>query len=422
MPSPYNHKSHFYLVDINDKGTALIKLRVSNRCKQVDLYTGYVCDVAKWDKGKEKVKQGAKLSNGLSYDVINDKLAELLDFIKDYFNQCAQRSELPDLSDLKIRFNKKYKSNDKEHSNEFRCLFERFIKEKADEKSWSAAYVEAMNRTKDSLLKYKPDASLRTLSSSFMNGYMQYLAETMWNDRIKKELWNLKYFVNWAEIRGYEINNEYKLFEPTLPSSHIAVKYLEIEELKRIIELDLTEQPAMERVRDIFIFQCFTGLRVSDVKLLKKENFEKRKDGRWWIDIETKKDKDRVSFILPKQAVSIYEKYSKNEYEGGYLLPTISDVKYNKHLKTLGKLAHIDGDWVDKHYKLNKLYETRSPKSDISSHEARRTFITTAMNLGISLDVVSKITSHSEIEEMKPYATASIRGKETLADAFDGEF
>ena len=70
---------------------------------------------------------------------------------------------------------------------------------------------------------------------------------------------------------------------------------------------------------------------------------------------------------------------------------------FYKHLKELGKLAELKGEWIDYQCKLDKVEEVKTPKSDLTSHTARRTFVVTALNEGVELDLIAQITSHSDI-------------------------
>lgn len=67
---------------------------------------------------------------------------------------------------------------------------------------------------------------------------------------------------------------------------------------------------ALQQTRDIFLFQCFTALRVSDLKKLKKYHIKRIDDRVYSIKILTKKDMDRVGYKFPNPASTIYERYS----------------------------------------------------------------------------------------------------------------
>ena len=74
---------------------------------------------------------------------------------------------------------------------------------------------------------------------------------------------------------------------------------------------------------------------------------------------------------------------------------------------------------LDYEYRLNEEIIIRTPKHKLSSHTARRTFIVTAMNEGVSLDIIALITSHADIEGMKKYIKANRRGTDAVIDAID---
>ena len=156
-----------------------------------------------------------------------------------------------------------------------------------------------------------------------------------------------------------------------------------------------------------------------DIKQLKHDNIREVEDGKYEIDILTKKDKDRIPFPLSKVATRIYEKYKDNLYDNGVVFPVISNQKYNDHLKELGKLAQLQGEWIDYQYKLDKVEEVKTPKADLTSHTARRTFVVTALNEGVELDLIAQITSHSDVEVMRPYIASTRKGKQKVVDALD---
>lgn len=147
-----------------------------------------------------------------------------------------------------------------------------------------------------------------------------------------------------------------------------------------------------------FVFQCFTALRYSDIKRLKH---------------------DRIPFPLAKTATRIYKKYKDNLYDNGVVFPIISNQKYNDHLKKLGKLAELKGEWIDYQYKLDKVEEVKTPKTELTSHTARRTFVVTALNEGVELDLIAQITSHSDFDNMRPYIASTRKGKQKVIDALD---
>ena len=152
---------------------------------------------------------------------------------------------------------------------------------------------------------------------------------------------------------------------------------------------------------------------------MKRDNIKVDPKGNYIIDLVTEKDDDRVTYRLPNRAVAIYKKYQDYVYEGNVAFPTISNQKYNEHLKELGKAANLQGEWIDYEYRLNEKIVVKIPKSDLTTHTARRTFVVTAVNEGVDLELIALITSHSALATMKPYIKANRRGSDLVIDAIN---
>jgi integrase len=229
----------------------------------------------------------------------------------------------------------------------------------------------------------------------------------------------LKSFIKWAKSKHYAVNEDFATYNPKLLTAQKQVRYLELDELEKIYNLNLADNEALDCTRDFFLFQCYTGLRYSDLKQLKRTNVYRDKRGKYFIRLLTEKDNDVINFQLAKRAVEIYKKYVVLSLPEGLLLPVLSNQKYNEHLKDLGKIAGLTGEWVDYEYRLQEKIEVRVPKCDLSSHTARRTFIVTALNEGVSTDLIMLITGHSDYNVMRPYIKANLKGTSSVIDALD---
>ncbi|UGU15955.1 site-specific integrase [Sinomicrobium kalidii] len=120
----------------------------------------------------------------------------------------------------------------------------------------------------------------------------------------------------------------------------------------------------MERVRDIFVFSCYTGLAYIDVMELTKDRILKGINGNLWIHTKRAKTNETVKILLLPKAKEIVQKYkdSPESVAKGLLLPLYANQKMNSYLKTIMKICEI-------------------PKS-ITFHSARHTFATTFRNFG----------------------------------------
>lgn len=401
----------------NEINNSSVIIRVSFQSKRAELYTGFVCDKKRWNQNQGRIKNGSKI-NGVEYQVINKKLQEMESFVDVYFNDSAYRSVQPSLSDLKQRFIYKFKRTNEQMSDEFFFLFDKFIAEQSQQKGWQKSMIDGFVRLKNLIKEFNPNISFADLTVNTMDGIKLKLSETMFNEALIKNLSCFKQFVNWANGKGYKVHEEFFSYAPKLPKSKIAVKYLTREEVEKVYNLELEPFTTIDIVRDAFIFQCYTALRYSDVSALKRVNIIKTEEG-YELDLLTEKDDDRVRYPLSSIASKIYEKYAKYEYVDEKVFPLVSNQKYNKHLKEIGKMAELEGEWVSYQYRLNEKIVVKIPKANLCSHTARRTFITLATEAGVSLDLISQITSHSEVTAMKPYIATTKAGVKKVIDALD---
>lgn len=153
----------------------------------------------------------------------------------------------------------------------------------------------------------------------------------------------------------------------------------------------LTAAKAVQR--DIFIFQCYAGCRVSDLYALTYANIS---DG-WLVYTPQKTSRELARVVevpLSPSALAIVERY-KGVDKHNRLLPFISDVKYNAAIRSILKTAGVDRTimWRDPKTGVSKprpLYEVAS------SHLARRTFAQAAYAATGDKRLTASMTGHSE--------------------------
>ena len=151
----------------------------------------------------------------------------------------------------------------------------------------------------------------------------------------------------------------------------------------------------LARVRDLFVFQCFTGVRYSDIENLSWNDI---KNSTW--SLRTQKTKDIIQIPLSSYALSILARYK----EWDVPLPVISNQKMNKYLKELCKIAKINDKIKVVQYRGNERIEKTFKKYEvIGSHTARRTFISLSLRKGMKPDVIMAITGHKTYRMMQKY-------------------
>ena len=157
----------------------------------------------------------------------------------------------------------------------------------------------------------------------------------------------------------------------------------------------------MQKVRDVFVFGCATGLRYSDYSRINKSNI---RNGQ--IFINTQKQKSNLGVPLNNYSRSILEKYEYN-------LPVISPQKFREYIKEACEAVGMKDIVVKTSFIGNKRIEQKIKRHDmISTHTARRTFITISLEKGMRPDIVMSITGHKSYSSFKKYIKLSDKVRE----------
>ena len=378
---------------------------------------------SQWNEQKECVKQGKRVGNIL-YTELNKRLKDEEQFIIDYFDSCMIKEVEPSMSELKKRFNDTFNSRDSRSGEEFYYYFDQFIETQSKSRAWNQSMIDKYKRIEKGLQANFPILKFSDLSVNMMQKILEGWSKGLdgqgtFNDHISATLSCFRSFVTWAKLKGCIVNEEFFAFRPKLRPAIIEPRFLTVNEVKQISDLDLSQSDSLDMVRDFFLFQCGTALRYSDLKKLKKSDIILHNDGRYHIKIVTQKNKKPVNFPISMDAQKIYLKYKDIPYPNNVAFPVISNQKYNEHLKTLGERAGLTGEWVDHQWRLDKEFEIRHSKKDLGTHVARRTFISTAINEGVLPELIALVTSHSDLKEMAPYIGLSPSGAIKVTNAID---
>jgi integrase len=205
----------------------------------------------------------------------------------------------------------------------------------------------------------------------------------------------LQRFFSWAIIDQKQRNVEVTIKNPFTDFTITPELYgtpIVMQKKERDLLFDFVfDNDRYSKVRDIFIFQCYCGSRVSDLMNLTKNNLHG--DTLRYVPQKTAKESMRtVEIPLNKKAIHILNRYNDPE---GYLLPRMSDVEINRTLKYVFETAELD-----------RLVEHLNPKTELiefvplhkvaTTHLARRTFAGLMYASGQKDDVIASMTGHSE--------------------------
>lgn len=352
----------------NSKNEMPLMLRLSYDRKRVDKSTGYFVSSANWNVVKQKVKGHDQVSveinnwiNSVKAKVIMISRQEEEVHLPTILNKLfAKAHEEPTLLQVFREHNAKMKER---IGNGYRfSTYEKYV--------FALDKIEAFMKQK---LKVD-DMYLKDLKVDFIIDFDHYLRvhdHNQHNTAVKYCL-NLKKVINEAVLKGIMRDNPFQSYKTVYKDTPQV--YLQYDEVVFLENFDLKKGNHI-LVRDLFLFQCYTGLAYTDLTTLSKKDFSVDEKGRMWI-IKQRQKTGIVSYIpLLPRAKEILERYQNNLQQKNGLFPFYSIQKYNQYLGEIGDLAGFD--------------------KKLSSHVGRRTFGNIALAKGISINVISKILGHS---------------------------
>ena len=227
---------------------------------------------------------------------------------------------------------------------------------------------------------------LSEVNNKFITGfdfYLKTVAKCQHNSSMK-HIKALKKVIRIGLANDYIRKDPFVSYRIT--QKNVEREYLTQAEIDTIISKEINIQ-RLDVIRDLFIFECYTGLAYKDLEALKKENIEIGIDGHKWIVI--RRGKTGVTCRIPIFPVSesIIKKYAAHVEVliSGKLLPVPSNQKMNAYLKELASICGID--------------------KDLHTHLARHTYATTVtLSNGIPIETVSKLLGHRKMQTTQIYA------------------
>jgi len=226
------------------------------------------------------------------------------------------------------------------------------------------------------------DIKLKDIKHNFLTDFETYLRieGNCQTNTIGRNMRLLKKIINIAKNNGWIIADPYANYK--IHFEKVDRGYLTEEEIKAIIEKDFSID-RIEKVRDIFIFSCFTGLSYADIYDLTYDDIKPHFDNNLWIMKKRVKTNTDITVPLMDIPLSIIEKY-RGKQKSNKVLPTMCNQKMNSYLKEIADLCGIE-----KH---------------LTYHMSRHTFATTFLSLGIPIESVSKMLGHTKIQTTQIYA------------------
>ena len=359
-------------------------------------------------KGKRNFQRAKETKQFPTYPEFNARLNKIEEDAGDVFRRYGNDNQhsQPTIEELRELLTLKFNPDSNNKRLDLFKFIEKFIEEAKSRvndktgKTFSTGTICVYNNTLRILQEYKQAKHKRidfnTIDLDFYHEFTEYLTKEQGfaNNTIGKHIKTLKTFLNEATERGVNTSIAYKSKRFRVITEQTDSIYLSEKELEELYDLNLSNNERLDRVRDLFLVGCWTGLRFSDFSSITPENIKGD-----FIEIETKKTAEPVMIPIHQTVKKIMAKY-----EGKFpnsLPPAISNVKMNLYLKEFGNKdfkKHLEslhvttsmnitkgGLNVSTNYKKYKL---------ITTHTARRSFATNLYLSKFPAISIMRITGH----------------------------
>ena len=371
-----------------------------NENKNFIYSTGEKINPSEWDfDNRQPNDLNGRTKRAENHRSIKKQLDRYSSFFTEIVNRYKNINEDLTLDILRQRFNEEFKKI--QSKDDFFRIYDEFIEEKENDFSGNAISNSTLKRYKcnktlleDFEKKAKHKLSLGKFDEKTFNKFLKFCVENREHsaNTVHRNIGLLKTFLLWAFNKKYSFNNSFVNFKkpPKFRTDEIA---LNIEQVEEIYAHDFSKNRKFERVRDLFVFGCVTGMRFGNYSTISKNDVQ----GDFIRVIDLKSKSKNLSIPLNNISKSILEKYE-------YSLPNISNQKMNEYIKEVFK----DLKFTDEIKKTMKYGDQLVEKNSefykrISSHTARRSFITIMKNKRVPDKVIMSYTGHTSLEVFNAY-------------------
>jgi len=383
----------------NSKGLAPIICRISIDGRDAEFSTSQKVHIDHWDVETKKVIKSA------SYKKINSAINRIENVLEANFTVLKTKYDSVSPLMLKNVYQNLPVDNEKGEVNrieqeipllleladihilEFSELVEKNLRSRETLRQWKATRKKIAEFLK---FEFKvDDLKLSAIEYPFAQKFYNYLAikrtSVLKDAAAMKQIKNTKQILNIAEANNWILKNPIEKFK--CGSEEPEIMPLEIYEVEKIWRKKLTIK-RLAKVRDAFIFQCFTGFAYQDIYNLSVKHivYIGSENEQWLVKERGKTKVTEMVPILPIIA-EIIGKYKEDPYckVNDRLIPVNSNFRYNSYLKELSDICGIE--------------------RPLNSHLARHTFADIMLNvLNFPLEDVSKMLGHKNIRTTQRYA------------------
>ena len=372
-----------------------------NRGKKVRYSTKIKIDREEWDLNiqRPKARRGAvgEANRKITYEL--NEYQKKYDELKRYYKESLTKEI------VKNKFDVHFQLAQVSKTLTYSDYFEIYIQQKKESQSVQKDSWQKYTRIHTAIMelqkKNKTTYYISSFDGSFFMEFIGYLRgeKEISDNTLRRKLGFFKSFLNWCVRNGYSVNPIFK--EITIKpreTSHVALSEKDLEVLEKL-ELNKVKS----YYRDLFLIGVYSGQRFSDYKRFDKKFIEGNN-----IVIRAKKTGQFSYIPLNNKLKRLLDKYD-------WLFSTISSQKFNDHIHEISRIAGFTETVVRERFYGNKKISEDIPRYKlISSHTARRTFITLSEQKGVSHSQIMKVTGIRSIKTLENYIKVD---KESLSEA-----
>ena len=409
-------KASFNLRQPRSKRPTNIYLIVRINQKQAKLSTGVKVYPDQWNIKKQEAYISCRLteSDNINNTICNKKLLELKSQFEEFKRYlCDNPSKLENCWELLRKYI--YKDSDMRKTKKINAIHwlrdaianDKTIKTSGEHKGASTmeTYLIVLKDFNNFLLeKGREVIGFEDINLALIKEYETYLfnkkvkgERTTATSTVGNKCVQLISIIKRAELYNLIDIHEAKLDKYTKPKSRQGDENeisLSEEDINKIHSLKLSGKE--EVVRDVFILQCWTGQRFSDMLSLNKGIVKDTDNGQILEIVQTKRT-HRVAIPLFPVALEILKKYNFN-------LPEISKNTMLRYLKIIGFKAGLTEDHIVTEDRGGKGTNSIKQRWElIGTHTARRSYISNMLKRGYDSHLLMKITGHTTEEAFKRY-------------------
>jgi integrase len=376
---------------VNSKGESLLIFDITNGKKRIWISSSISIPPELWNHTKQEIKK----KEGFSTSLLNADLSRKKNEIIYACEEVIKRNEEFTKANI-LKYTEKVGETLKEGN--FDDIFKLFLAEKGKKlaKSTIDKYIYLKNALNVYCETKKYPLSFTSINSSFIEDFEDYFLndKNVYNNGFGGYVKNIKAFLKWATEKGYNSCLDYKKFKVYKEDKEIFP--LEEKEIEIFEKVKLVGRH--DEIRDIFLFQIYTGLRISDTQRLRPQHIN---NGYIKNFHDLKTNNTLIIPLIPK-AKSIVEKYKAQNSD--WVLPRTSTQDANRILKDIAILVGLIHEVIYYRSKGKETKEFKERRCDIiSTHDGRRTFISHCLSKGMSAQMIMKITGHKDYKSFEKY-------------------